>query len=82
MAVKLQKQEDDSNTFQFNVVDEKNPKFINLASHFDEKQRAEYGELLKEFADVFAWQYGDLKTYDIEIIQHKIPLNKDTKPFR
>jgi hypothetical protein len=47
-----------------------------------EKQRADYGELLKEFADIFAWQYDDLKTFDIEVIQHKIPLNKDTKPFR
>lgn len=37
---------------------------------------------MKELVDIFAWQYGDLKTYDTEIIPHKIPLNKDTKPFR
>lgn len=82
VAVKLEKKEDDSNTFQFNVSDEKDPKFVNLASHLNEKQKAEYDELLKEFADVFAWKYGDLKTYDTEIIQHKIPLKEDTKPFR
>ena len=32
--------------------------------------------------DIFAWSYEDLKTYDTSIIQHKIPLNPNTKPFR
>jgi hypothetical protein len=31
--------------------------------------------------DVFTWTYQDLKTYDTKIIQHVIPLKKDTKPF-
>ena len=82
VAVKLEKKEDDADTFQFNVSDGKDPRFVNLASHLDEKQRVEYGELLKEFVDFFAWKYGDLKTYDTEIIQHKIPLKENTKPFR
>ena len=64
------------------MASEKDPKHVNLASHLTKKQRADYGELLKEFADIFAWQYDDLKTFDTEVIQHKIPLNKDTKPFR
>jgi hypothetical protein len=37
---------------------------------------------LKEFSDVFSWKYSDLKTYDPKIIQHKIPLEKDTIPFK
>ena len=37
---------------------------------------------MKEFADVFAWEYSDLKTYDTAIIQHGIPLEKDTIPFK
>jgi hypothetical protein len=64
------------------VASEQDPKYVNLASHLSEEQKADYGELIKEFADIFSWQYGDLKTFDIEIIEHKIPLNKDTKPFR
>jgi hypothetical protein len=47
-----------------------------------DKQKDDYGKLLKEFSDIFAWQYDDLKTFDTDVIQHKIPLNKDTKPFR
>jgi hypothetical protein len=82
VAVKLQSREKDSEVLQYNVASEQDPKHVNLASHLIEKQRADYGELLKEFADIFSWQYDDLKTFDTEVIQHKIPLNKDTKPFR
>ena len=37
---------------------------------------------MRKFADVFAWEYNDLETYDKNIIQHKIPLEKDTVPFK
>eukprot|EP00253_Pinus_taeda_P002601 PITA_02601 len=37
---------------------------------------------MKQFANVFAWEYSDLKTYDKKIIQHKIPLEKYTIPFK
>ena len=36
--------------------------------------------LFKEFKDVFAWKYKDLKTYDTKIIQHVIPLKEYAKP--
>jgi hypothetical protein len=32
-------------------------------------------ELLKEFKDIFAWTYKDLKGIPFEIIQHKIELD-------
>jgi ribonuclease HI len=82
VAVKLQSGEKESDVLQYNVASVQDPKHVNLASHLTEKQRADYGELLKEFAEIFAWQYDDLKTFDTEVIRHKIPLNKDTKPFR
>ena len=37
---------------------------------------------MKEFSDVFAWSYDDLKEYDTNIIQHTIPIKEDEKPFR
>ena len=46
------------------------------------EQNSEYSILIKEFADVFAWEYSDLKMYDTNIIQHKISLDKDTIPFK
>ena len=46
------------------------------------EQRVEYAELLKEFSDVFAWTYEDIKTYDTTVIEHKIPLKEEAKSFR
>jgi hypothetical protein len=37
---------------------------------------------LREFSDVFAWTYEDLKTYDTSVIEHKIPLKEDARPFK
>ena len=37
---------------------------------------------MKEYVDIFAWCYEDLKTYDKSIIQHKIPLQENTKIVR
>jgi hypothetical protein len=33
----------------------KKPKYVNLASHLTDKHKSEYGELLKEFSNIFAW---------------------------
>ena len=38
--------------------------------------------MLKEYVDVFAWSYEDLKTYDTRIIHHEVPLKLNVKPFR
>jgi hypothetical protein len=37
---------------------------------------------MKEFYDVFAWSYDDLKVYDPNVIQHTIPIQRDVKPFK
>jgi hypothetical protein len=53
-----------------------------LSSSLSREKRVEYTELLKEFFDVFAWTYEDLMTYDTSVIEHKIPLKEEAKPFR
>jgi hypothetical protein len=53
-----------------------------LSSSLTNEQRVEYTELLKEFTDVFAWAYEDLKTYDTSVIEQKIPLKEEANPFR
>ena len=37
---------------------------------------------MKEYKDVFAWSYKDLKGVDPKVYQHTIPMNKDAKPSR
>lgn len=37
---------------------------------------------MKEFVDDFSWSYEDIKIYETDIIQDRIPLNPRTKPFK
>ena len=37
---------------------------------------------MKNYTNVFAWSYEDLKEYDTSIIQHNIPIKPREKPFR
>jgi hypothetical protein len=47
VAIKMEKKEEDSEVFQYNVASEHDPKYVNLASHLTEKQKVDYDELLK-----------------------------------
>jgi hypothetical protein len=81
VAVKGKVSIDDADINECNLGTEKNPKYVKLSSSLLEEKRVEYTKLLKEFADIFTWTYEDLRTYDTSIIDHKIPLKEDTKPF-
>ena len=65
-----------------NIGSEEKPKMIKLSKTLPADIKFKYIELFKEFSDVFEWSYEDLKSYDTEIIQHKIPLKESQKPFR
>jgi hypothetical protein len=82
VAVKGKISNGDVGAVECNIGTEKEPKFVKLSSSLTRKKRVEYVELLKEFADVFSWTYEDLRTYDTTVIEHKIPLKEEAKPFR
>jgi hypothetical protein len=46
------------------------------------QEKVAFVKLFKEFKDVFAWTYEDLKTFDPNIIQHVIPMKPQTLPFQ
>jgi len=58
------------------------PKIIKLSKSLPPDQKPKYVDLLKEFQDVFAWSYEDLKSYDTSVIQDRIPLKPNQKPFK
>ena len=66
----------------YNIGTNANPKIIMLSKALDSKNKHKYITLMKEFLDVFAWSYEDLKEYDTSIIQHRIPIKENEKPFR
>jgi ribonuclease HI len=73
---------DDTDTAECNIGTPEEPKFVKLSKSLTKEQKAEYNELLREFDNVFAWTYEDLKTYDTSVIEHKIPLKAEAKPFK
>jgi hypothetical protein len=82
VAVNFKGPTENADVSKCNIGTEEDPKFVKLSSSLSREKRAEYAELLKEFADVFAWTYEDLRTYDTSVIEHKIPLKEEAKPFR
>jgi hypothetical protein len=55
---------------------------VNLGKTISKEERKAYLKLFRQYQDVFAWSYRDLKTYDTRIIQHTIPLKPEVKPFQ
>jgi hypothetical protein len=65
-----------------NIGTEENPKIIKLSKTLSPEVKQDYIKLMKDFPDVFAWSYDDLKVYDTKVIQHVIPLKEDQRPFK
>jgi hypothetical protein len=82
VAIKSGVSSEEADIAECNIGTQDEPKFVKLSSSLTNEQRADYVGLLKEFIDVFAWGYEDLKTYDTSVIEHKIPLKEEAKPFR
>ena len=72
----------ETNIEEHNIGSLAEPKMIKLSNTLPAHIKQQYIELFKEFKDVFAWGYKDLKSYDTSIIQHKIPLKENQKPFK
>jgi hypothetical protein len=65
-----------------NLGTKDNPQCINLGTGCSKQENSAFIKLFKEFKDVFAWTYDDLKTFEPNIIQHTIPMKPQTQPFQ
>ena len=72
--LKLAMQYSKENVVECNIGTQEHPRMVNISKSLSTEQRNRYIKLLKEYVDVYAWYYEDLKTYDNNIIQHKVPL--------
>ena len=75
-------QSSEENVMDCNFGIREQPRIVKISKALSVKQRERYIKLLKEYVDIFACSYEDLKTYDTSIIQHKVPLKPNVKPFR
>ena len=59
-----------------------NPQTGNLGIDFTPTEKSTFIKLFKEFKDVFAWTYDDLKTFNPQVMQHIIPIKQESRPFQ
>ncbi len=60
---------------KLNLGTEVNPQYIKVNAHLIKEKTKELHILLKEFKDVFAWIYKDLKGIPPKLTQHIIELD-------
>jgi hypothetical protein len=77
-VMKIQEQE----VVDCNIGTNANPKIVKISRALPNKHRDMYVILMKKNVDIFSWSYEEFKTFDTDIIQHKIPLKVGSKPFR
>ncbi|RDX83098.1 hypothetical protein CR513_36014, partial [Mucuna pruriens] len=65
-----------------NLGNEMEKKEVRVGKQMSPDLRMKLMELLKEFADVFAWSYQDMPGLDYEIVEHKLPLLPNSVPVR
>ena len=53
---------------------------VHVAKEMSPEDKSAMITLLKEFRDVFAWSYEDMRGLDPQLYQHQIHLSKDAKP--
>jgi hypothetical protein len=58
------------------------PRVVKIGKTTPIEERNEIVKLLKEYRDVLAFSYDELKVYSEDVIQHVITLKEEIKPFR
>ena len=69
---------------EINIGTDKDPKLIKIGKDTSEKERNILINLIKEYRDVLAFSYDELKAYQEDVFQHTTPLTeeaKEVKPF-
>ena len=55
------------------------PRPISISASLTEKEKSELILLLKEFKDVFAWDYSEMPGLDPRLVTHTLNVNPETK---
>jgi hypothetical protein len=71
---------EDQQLIKLNLGIDAKPQMVKINAHLEKGKVLEVEQLLKEFKNVFAWTYKDLKGIPLELAQHKIELNTTIPP--
>ena len=56
------------------------PRPISISASLTEKEKSELILLLKEFKDVFAWDYSEMSGLDLRLVAHTLNVDPEAKP--
>ena len=59
--------------------DPQKPKPISISSKLSEEEKSELILLLKEFKDVFAWDYSNMPRLDLGLVVHTLNVDPEAK---
>ena len=62
--------------------DEANPKPIFISDSLPSNEKEELIALIKEYIDVFAWNYEDMPGLDPSVAMHRLDIKSDAKPVK
>ena len=57
------------------------PKPISISASLTEREKSELILLLKEFKDVFAWDYNEMPRLDLGLVVHTLNVDLEAKPI-
>ncbi len=82
VAIKPSLAPDEEEVEGCNLGTHQEPKMLKISKSLPLEAKNKYIHMMKEYSDVFAWTYKDLKVYDTDIIQHTIPIKEGQTPFK
>ena len=60
--------------------DSREPRPISISASLTENEKSELILLLKEFKDVFAWDYNEMPGLDLGLVAHTLNVDPEAKP--
>ena len=57
-------------------------KEVKIGASLDSSMKNEITDLLKEYADIFAWSYQDMLRLSIKIVEHQLPMKLECRPVQ
>jgi len=67
---------------QINLRDETNPKPIFICESLSPPKKEDLIYLVREYIDVFAWNYKNMPGLDPQVAMHRLNTNPDVKPVK
>ena len=67
---------------EVNLNDEREERSVKISKDLPEGEKRKLVAFLKEYKDVFAWNYEEMPGLDPELVTHKLNVDPKSKPMK